>query len=89
MSAVSKWMSQASRTRWSRGARAFARAPPGGRFCAKCDQYMVFFDDLRLSIRDSRDQRPGGVTDRCLGPCHHVAHVFTWGSPWRKYFALK
>ena len=31
----------------------------------------------------------GRVTDRCLGPCHHVAHVFTWGPPWRRYFALK
>ena len=31
----------------------------------------------------------GVVTDRCLGPCHHVAHVFTWGPPWRRYFALK
>ena len=57
---------------WSRGARAIARAPPGGHFCAKCDQYMLFLDGLRLSIRDSRDRRSVGWRTGALG------RVTTW-----------
>ena len=64
MSAVGKWMSQASRTRGHVAhvllhVRHVGKAT-GGHFSAKCDQYMTFWDGLRLSIRDSRDQRSVG-----------------------------
>ena len=72
MSAVGKWMSPGLPDTWSRGARAIARAPPGGHFCAKCDQYMVFLDGLRLSNRDIRDRRSVGWRTGALG------RVTTW-----------
>ena len=55
---VSGWVRLA--VTWSRGARAIARAPPGGHFCAKCDRYMVFLDGLWLHFNNSRDQRSVG-----------------------------
>ena len=44
----------------------------GGSVWAKCDQYMTFLDGLRLSIRDSRDQRSVGWRTGARG------RVTTW-----------
>ena len=50
----------------------YCTCAPRGHFCAKCDQWMVFLDVLRLSIRDSRDRRSVGWRTGALG------RVTTW-----------